>query len=129
MCETLSSAVLLPASRLSALAARDWASRSECAQRFPSLLDDALLLISELVTNAVMHGRPTIVLAIGCDRDGLRVYVRDGSATLPQPRDAGPGADGGRGMHLVGLLSHSWGVNPVDDAYGVGKEVWFELRR
>lgn len=48
----------------------------------PSPLDDALLLITKLVTNAVLHGGPTIVLSVDCDGGGLQVRVRDG----PPPR-------------------------------------------
>lgn len=93
------------------------------------LLDDALLLISELVTNAVLHGGPPILLGIECDGDVLRVRVRDGSPVVPSPRQAGPDAEGGRGMTLVELLTNTWGVTPVADEHGAGKQVWFELHR
>ena len=75
--------LLLPASRISPAAARDWARRSGCQEHSLALLDDALLLISELVTNAVLHGGPPILLAIDCDGEGLRVRVRDGSPVPP----------------------------------------------
>ena len=45
------------------------------------------------------------------------------------PRVAGDTAESGRGMSLVDLLSSTWGVDPVADTHGPGKEVWFELRR
>lgn len=121
--------LLLPASSISPTAAREWARRAGCAEHAVELLDDALLLISELVTNAVLHGGPPIMLSLECDGDALRVRVRDGSPALPEPRDAGLDAEGGRGMTLVELLTDTWGVVPVADDHGVGKEVWFELRR
>lgn len=120
--------LLLPASSISASAAREWAQRFGCQEHALALLDDALLLISELVTNAVLHGGPPIVLAIDCDGGRLRVRVRDGSPVLPAQREAGPDAEGGRGMTLVELMTDVWGAAPVADEHGVGKQVWFELR-
>lgn len=113
----------------SAAAAREFAKRSGCTDHALDLLDDALLLISELVTNAIVHGGPAIVLAIECDGEGLHVRVRDGSANPPHVADRGRDAESGRGLSLVELLSSTWGVQPVEDAHGTGKETWFELRR
>ena len=121
--------LVLPATAGSPAAAREWARHSGCQNHVPELMDDALLLISELVTNAVLHGGPPISLAIECDETLLHVRVRDGSSALPAPRVAGVEAEGGRGMMLVALLTTTWGVTPVADDYGGGKEVWFELRR
>lgn len=121
--------LVLPASSVSPAAAREWARRSGCPEHAAELLDDALLLITELVTNAVLHGGPPILLAIECDDTALRVRVRDGSPEVPELRAVGLEAEGGRGMTLVELLTSTWGVAPVADDHGVGKEVWFELRR
>lgn len=110
-------------------AARYFAQRSGCAEHSQELLDDALLLITELVTNSLLHGGPPIVLAIECDGEGLHVRVRDGSLDVPAPRAPDEDAESGRGMTLVDLISDTWGVTPVEDDYGTGKEVWFELRR
>ena len=108
--------------------ARDFARQSGCTQHLLELLDDALLLISELVTNSVLHGGPPIVLAIDCDGQALHVRVRDGAAAAPVATTAGPDAESGRGISLLDLISDTWGVVPVADDHGVGKEVWFELR-
>lgn len=130
MCEATARAeLLLPTESSSAAAARRFAERSGCREHGLDLLDDAMLLISELVTNSVLHGGPPIVLAIECDGAGLHVRVRDGGPTMPTPRTVDEGAESGRGMSLVDLLSSTWGVEPVADAHGPGKEVWFELRR
>ena len=129
MCEATARAeLLLPMQRRSPALARDFARRSGCADHALEVLDDALLLISELVTNSVLHGGPPIVLAIDCDGAGLHVRVRDGASTAPAARSAGADAESGRGMSLVDLISDTWGVEPVADEHGVGKEVWFELR-
>lgn len=130
MCDATARAeVLLPTFPGAPSAAREWARRSGCREHAPELLDDALLLISELVTNAVLHGGPPIGLAIDCDGEGLRVRVRDGSTAAPQRGPADDDAERGRGLTLVELLTTTWGVEPVADELGPGKEVWFELRR
>ena len=129
MCDTTVRAeLLLPMESTSPAAARAFAKRSGCTAHALDLLDDALLLISELVTNSVLHGGPPIVLAIDCDGQGLHVRVRDGSTAIPAAVSRGAYAENGRGLTLVQLLSDTWGVEPVGDAYGPGKEVWFELR-
>ena len=130
MCQSTERAELhLPTQRTAPGRARAFARQSGCADHALELLDDALLLISELVTNSVVHGGPPIVLAIECDGEGLHVRVRDGAPEGPRPRQAGPDAEDGRGMSLVDLIASTWGVDGVADGHGVGKEVWFELRR
>lgn len=130
MCDVTAPAeLLLPASTQAPAAARAFLRRSGCPEHALDLLDDALLLVSELVTNSVLHGGPPIVLQVECDSEALRVRVRDGSPALPRPRVAGVDAEGGRGMTLVDLLTDTWGVEPVVDDHGPGKAVWFQLRR
>ena len=85
--------------------------------------DTALLLTSELVTNAVLHAGGEIrVLVIGDDRR-IRVTVEDTSETPPLRREAAEGAVSGRGLCLVAELAEHWGVDLRDG----GKAVWFEL--
>ncbi|MFI7102628.1 ATP-binding protein [Streptomyces sp. NPDC050161] len=84
--------------------------------------DVASLLISELVTNALVHTTGgAVVTATVTDR--LRVEVRDCATTRPEPR--APTGDGtsGRGLFLVRTLADAWGVR----THGLGKSVWFEL--
>ena len=129
MCEATPRAEhMLPMRRTAPSLARDFARRSGCTKHALEVLDDAMLLISELVTNSVLHGGPPIVLAIECDGEGLHVRVRDGSSVAPTAASAGQDDESGRGLSLVQLISSTWGVEPVADDYGVGKEVWFELR-
>ena len=129
MCDTAPRVELvLPTGSTSPTVARAFARRSGCTAHSLEILDDALLLISELVTNSLSHGGPPIVLAIECDGEGLRVQVRDGSPTLPTPRTAGDDDERGRGLSLVNLIASTWGVDAVQDKHGLGKQVWFELR-
>jgi anti-sigma regulatory factor (Ser/Thr protein kinase) len=130
MCDVTAPAELvLPSSTRAPAAAREFLRRSGCPEHALDQLDDAVLLVSELVTNSVLHGGPPIVLQVECDSEVLRVRVRDGSPALPLPREAGADAEGGRGMTLVDLLTDTWGVEPVVDDHGPGKAVWFQLRR
>lgn len=108
--------------------ARDWLRVVGCGPHGGDLLEDATLLVSELVTNAVLHGGPPIVVAIDCDGSGLEVRVRDGSARLPVPRLAGADDEDGRGFLLLHALSERWGIEVEVDGAG-GKVVWFHLRR
>jgi len=90
------------------------------------LRPDAELLVSELVTNAVLHsaGDVTVTLAVA---DGLlEVGVTDpGSPLRPQRRSGPPwNAEGGRGLRLVDRIATEWGVA----ALARGKQVWFRLQ-
>jgi anti-sigma regulatory factor (Ser/Thr protein kinase) len=128
MCQTTDRAELvLPLTVASPGAARAFARASSCTEHAPEILDDALLLISELVTNAVRYGEPPLLLALECEEGGLRVRVRDSGASLPRPRVAADGHESGRGLDLVELLSDVWGVEPVVDDHGSGKVVWFTM--
>ena len=70
----------------------------------------AVLLTSELVTNAIRHeAGETVTLAITCSCDQLRVDVHDTSCSLPVPVDAPADAETGRGLMLVDSLSAEWG--------------------
>ena len=86
-------------------------------------VQDALLLTTELVSNAIIHGWPDIELR--ADRDAsqrLRVEVFDAAPTLPRMRASWAG--GGRGLTIVDEMADGWGVIP---AAAGGKTVWFEL--
>ena len=87
--------------------------------------DDLVLLVSEMVTNAVRHGSPPIDLEVLADDDTITLAVADASPVHPAPRDAAPDAENGRGMALVDLLTEDHGVRP-DPA---GKTVWAAVRR
>ena len=97
------------------------------AWRTPVDTDVAVLLTSELVTNAVTHGTSTtgtfVILTVGCDAAALRVDVHDGSGDLPQLDAASAEAETGRGLLLVTSLSAEWGFYRTS----AGKAVYFTL--
>lgn len=90
----------------------------------PDACDSALLCTSELVTNAIVHGRSDVRLWIRTDSGWLRIEVGDDNSRHPHLQPADDGALDGRGLFIVDLLTTRWGVR--DDS--IGKVVWFELR-
>jgi anti-sigma regulatory factor (Ser/Thr protein kinase) len=88
-----------------------------------AFVDASRLLVSELVTNAVLHARTDMTLVIRLLRDGVRVEVTDASPVAPVVRNYEDEAMTGRGLSLVNDLAVRWGVEPE----GSGKTVWFEL--
>lgn len=91
-----------------------------------SALDDARLMVSELVTNSLRHaGRSNRIIELLADIEGstLKVQVRDqGKGFRPQPRTLDASADSGWGLFLVAELADRWGAT-ADGATCV----WFEL--
>ena len=87
------------------------------------LLDTALLLTSEVVSNAVLHARTEIALVVVVEPPVVRVEVADDEERPPELRLSTEEDTSGRGMMLVELLSAAWGVRPFDG----GKCVWFEV--
>ncbi|MDP9435339.1 MAG: ATP-binding protein [Actinomycetota bacterium] len=94
-----------------------------CGSPLAHRLDDAALAVTELVTNAVLHGREPIVLTVA--RDGVRLHVSvcDGSPVSPSFSMLDPTAITGRGLMLISAATDRWGVEPRPD----GKSVWFDV--
>jgi len=91
----------------------------------------AALLASELVTNAVLHGRTDRVrVELDVDALAVRVAVHDRSPERPVPHDPDPDRLYGRGLLLVDRLAEAWGIEvhpaPPDEGGG-GKAVWFRV--
>ncbi|MFF4347265.1 SpoIIE family protein phosphatase [Streptomyces sp. NPDC001530] len=97
----------------------DWASEDQ--------LDSAVLLVSEILTNVLVHtdADALLIAEVTGDRGKrrMRVEVTDASDDLPHRRHPGELASSGRGLVLVELLAESWGVDPR----GEGKSIWFEF--
>ncbi|MGV9938832.1 ATP-binding protein [Streptomyces sp. NPDC003401] len=94
------------------------------------LAETLILLVSELVTNAVVHTGCPAVLRLSlpdaeAGRTTVRLEVADGSGRAPVPRCAGDEATGGRGLALVDGLADRWGWS----VEGHGKRIWCELDR
>ncbi|MEU1508294.1 ATP-binding protein [Kitasatospora sp. NPDC005748] len=88
------------------------------------LLEDARLIVSELVGNAARHtGCTWLCAALGLDGDRLRLAVRDSSRALPVVVKTGVTETSGRGMGLVDRIANRWGV----DEAPFGKWVWAEI--
>lgn len=88
--------------------------------------DDAMLVVSELVTNAVIHAGSHCELRAGLSDAALRLQVVDHGDGMPDPQTAGSKDEHGRGLLLVSALCAAWGVEALP---GGGKIVWAELLR
>lgn len=97
-----------------------------CADMPAETVNIARLLVTELVSNAVLHGAGTVLLAVGRDGGGLRVDVYDESPDAPVVVDGETLFEHGAGLRLVAALASSWGVDARNDARP-GKRVWFAL--
>jgi PAS domain S-box-containing protein len=89
------------------------------------LIDDAELLVSEIVTNALVHAGTPIEVGVIPRAGRLRIEVADGSPHAPSPRHYTALSGTGRGLMLLEDLVDDWGVETT----GPGKTVWFELGR
>jgi DNA-binding NarL/FixJ family response regulator len=91
------------------------------------LLDDVQLLVSELVTNAVVHAGSDVEIAVRLLPDSVRIEVVDQAGGAPPLTPSTPDDDSesGRGLMLVETLASAWGVEPLEH----GKAVWFEVPR
>jgi len=100
---------------------------ARAAEGAPDSHDVPVLLVSELVTNAIRHAQPPLSLRAATLGPGLRVEVHDGAPDPPvlatqATLDDEP-TESGRGLFLVASLADRWGW----DGHSTGKAVWFEL--
>ena len=96
-------------------ALRDW--------DLAGMVDDAALIVTELVTNAVKHGKSDFRLQVSRTPGAFRIEVVDEGEGTPEPQPLDIEAEGGRWIMLVDAMSSSWGVESVPG----GKLVWAEI--
>ena len=111
----------LPSDLTAAGAARAVARRVLPGWLRSSVLEPVLLVVSELVGNAVRHGRPPVNLRLTGTVKGVRVGVHDEDAQSPATQVLTSSAESGRGMFLVDAVSVETGVEQIE---GDGKVVW-----
>ena len=123
---SIDTSITLSNSPFAATEARQWISEQMLALNRTKDVDTALLLVAELVTNAILHApgeRPVLKLyGTHC------IAVHDGSAARPVLRPPSADSESGRGMMLVAELSAVWGVDE-GGVYPDGKMVWCCLPR
>jgi anti-sigma regulatory factor (Ser/Thr protein kinase) len=89
------------------------------------LCDDLVLIVSELVTNAVRYGAPPVRVEVQADPSTVTIAVVDGDPAPPVRRDAPEDAESGRGMLLIELVAAEHGVRSDPP----GKAVWAAFSR
>lgn len=102
--------------------ARDWCRRHQV----DGLTDDVLVVVTELVQNATVHGRGPVRLRLSGGGRSVRAEVSDRSSRPPTPQVPTVGDDHGRGLQIVAALSARWGTDEASGVVG-GKVVWAEI--
>jgi anti-sigma regulatory factor (Ser/Thr protein kinase) len=117
--------ISLPQTAASPAEARHLVSRFAAENDLRNDSGAALLVLSELVTNAVLHGAEPIEVYVSRDGDLLRIEVSDGGVRTDGvvPRTHDDPRPGGRGLHIVNSLAKRWGTTDNDG----GKTVWAEI--
>lgn len=117
--------VRLPAEATAPRRARDFVAAACAAWHAERLAETAALMLSELVSNAVLYAGTELDVELRLGGGRLTMSVHDGSDGLPRPGAAAAGSIGGHGLEIVSRLADAWGVAP--DPAG-GKTVWCTLR-
>jgi anti-sigma regulatory factor (Ser/Thr protein kinase) len=112
-----------PADPQSVPAARHFATAA-LSDTSVELRQEVELMVSELATNGIQHGRTSFELTIERTVDEIRVQVTDRGGGTPFMRSPTPEEPTGRGLRIVDMLSDSWGIEWETD---VEKTVWFTV--
>ncbi len=123
MTETLRAVTSLPPTDYSPARGRRFVRDVLLSCALPELVDTAVLLASELITNAVLHGRSEVELTVEITRAGVKVSAADLNSRMPVMQSTDSLALDGRGIAIVNLLANQWGVTATEE----GKVVWFCL--
>ncbi|MBD0695401.1 ATP-binding protein [Streptomyces sp. CBMA123] len=102
------------------LALGDW-----CPPRTADgIAEDIVLVVAELVGNAMLHGGGPLELVLDLTGDRLRIEVSDRSGDLPAPREPHhPALPGGHGLFIVQRIADRWGA----ERHALGKTIWAEF--
>ncbi len=122
--ELLEASTDLAADPSSPASARDFVRATLVEWGCGDLVDSAVLIASELVTNAVVHARSGPKLTLRLTAGVVRIEVADDTVEQPIHRVPDPQRPGGRGLPIVDAVSASWGIDPTHD----GKLVWANLQ-
>ena len=114
----------LPRTPVSAGRAREFVSAKLREWRLDPLLDGALVVVSELAANAVVHAESSVRIRLLLGPRTLRIEVIDHGVGTPEPQPKSITEEHGRGLLLVSALSRAWGI---DHGPGEGKTVWAEM--
>jgi anti-sigma regulatory factor (Ser/Thr protein kinase) len=114
----------LDADRESPRRARSFAQQTLEELGMSQLGDDVALAVSELITNALIHGKSDVILTIIDLGNGVQVRVTDKAPDHPRLRKVDNHSTGGRGLHIVDCVANDWGVEPAPP----GKTVWVDIR-
>ncbi|HET9901640.1 MAG TPA: ATP-binding protein [Actinomycetes bacterium] len=117
-----SQSATFPAAPTSARAARDFL-RTVLPDLASDVIDVVLLLVTELVTNAVVHAQTSVRVCVEISGSRVRIDVQDEATIMPGRRPVSVESLGGRGLLLVEGLADRWGYEP----HPWGKTVWFEI--
>jgi len=123
----LSAAYAFPCDAHSVGGARRWLAEALSKWRMePAVIDTAVLLVSELATNAIIHTGSSFDVSVSVSGRRVRVSVADDSPCppIPRPRPSPADQEGGQGLHLIQTLARAWGTDQVP---ADGKVVWFEV--
>jgi anti-sigma regulatory factor (Ser/Thr protein kinase) len=108
-------------------AARSFVRAALRSLELEELVDTAVLLVSELATNAVLHARTAYRVEVDRVGDAVRISVLDGSPVQVHRRVHGLEAATGRGLGLVEAMALRWGPTGTDGLGEQAKGIWFEL--
>ncbi|GAA2883979.1 hypothetical protein GCM10010517_47250 [Streptosporangium fragile] len=111
----------LPADPETVGTARRLAREVLAAWGLPALADDVATVVSEVVTNAVVHAKSPVTFSLSRRGRSVRGEVTDRGAAWPTLLAAGPDEERGRGLAIVAAYADRWGVEPAPE----GKTVWF----
>lgn len=120
------STIRLDGTLASARAARVFAASAMTEWGVSDVADDVLLVVTELVNNAVTHAHTPCELRLSISPFSVRVEVVDEGPGTPDPLPPSETRNHGRGLHLIDALTVAWGFEPMASG---GKMVWAELKR